>query len=208
MSDSQINLDINRPLIDYCRNATNIDGDTFVGIKFEYIEDKHNLSINFPLGYKMSKDDELVREDIIQLISILQEYNDERSKIGKIMPESHLKTVRFPVRAYYIIMLDFLDNGYYQIQEEQYRRGTSGSVNWNRTIKQESPIPQENGFLYPQYRVKHHNETDKDLITEINKYCVFQSYLRMGWIYKLQLPQRPVRKRSNSFYKEYLTSFY
>lgn len=203
---SYIDVDFNKPLKEYCRNATNDEGDTFVGIKSEYLEDRHLLSIHFPIGYKISDDEESVRAEIIQLISILQEYNDQQSRITKITPEQLLKTVRFPVQAYFVVLIDFINNGYYQIQEEQFKRGISGPISWNRTIKQEQPIAQENGFIYPQYRVRHHNETDKDLITEINQFCVYQSYLRLGWIYKLSLPPKPKVKRDVNIYKQYLSS--
>ena len=34
-----------------CRVATNIEGDTFVGIKAEIINDIQEVTVNFPLGY-------------------------------------------------------------------------------------------------------------------------------------------------------------
>lgn len=200
------NVNSDMPLTQYCRNATNREGDTFVGIKSENIDGKHNLSIHFPLGYKISDTEDVVRDEILELVTVLQEYNDERSRISKISPEQVLKTVRFPVQAYMTVIMEYLNNGYYQIKEEQFARGTAGQVHWPRTVLLETKnaIPTKNGIVYPKFRVKQHNETDKDLITEINKFCVYQSYVRLGWIYKLPLPQKPRPVDNIELYREFL----
>ncbi|MDY3006033.1 LlaJI family restriction endonuclease, partial [Anaerococcus porci] len=93
------------------------------------------------------------------------------------------------------------------ITEEQFTRGTSGQIHWPRTVLLETKnaIPTENGIVYPQYRVKQHNETDKDLITEINKFCVYKSYIRLGWIYKLQSPKKPKPVENTQVYNRYLS---
>lgn len=200
------NIDSNIPLTKYCRNATNREGDTFVGIKSEIVEDEHKISVHFPIGYNISKTEEKVRDEILELVSVLQEYNDEKSRISQIAPDQLLKTVRFPVQAYLTVIMEYLNNGYYQIKEEQFAKGTSGNVNWARTVKQESTnsIPTKHGFVFTSYRVKKHNETDKDLITEINRYCVYQSYIRLGWIYRLPLPPKPRPIDDIQAYREYL----
>lgn len=200
-----INVNKDRPLNDYCRNVTNIGDDTFVGIKSEFVEEQHKLSIHFPIGYRISETEEDIREDIIKLISVLQEYNDQESILSEISLNPLLKSVRFPVQSFYIVMLEYLNNGYYQIKEEQYHRGTSGSLNMARTIKQEVPIPQLNGFIYPTYRVRRYTETDKDLLTEINRFCVYKSSMRIGWIYKLSLSPRPLQYPDISRYIIYIS---
>ena len=75
-------LQIDKPLYEYCQNATNKEGDTFVGIRSEIVDEKHNLTIYFPLGFEISKDETLVRNEIIQLLSVLQDYNDEQSQVA------------------------------------------------------------------------------------------------------------------------------
>lgn len=197
-------LNINKPLYEYCRNATNVEGDTFVGIKSELVEGKYELSINFPLGFKISKNEEMVRNEILKLMAILQDYNDGQSKISQISPDQLLKNVKFPVQAFFTIIRDYANNGPYRIKEDNYKPSTSGSVNWSRTIKQEEPLVTKNGIVYNSFRVKEYTKTDKDLITEINMYCVYESYMKMGWIYKLPQIQEPPRTKSNEVYKDYL----
>ncbi len=206
MSDDKLDISIDRPLYEYCRNATNREGDTFVGLKSELIDEKHCLSIHFPIGYEISQDENEVRNEIVNLISVLQEYNDEQSRVSKVSKEQLLKTVRFPVQAFLIVIVEYINNGPYQIKEEEYISANSGSVNWSRTLKKEKPFVTKKGIIYPKYRVRHHNNSDKDLITEINKYCAYQSYLKLGWIYKLPPFPKPSRTRENSVYRSYLQS--
>jgi len=206
MSSTYKEVDRNESLRNYCRNATDKEGDTFVGIKSEIIDGKHMLTINFPIGYDIADNEDDVRSEIVELVAVLQEYNDQASRISKIMPEQVLKTVRFPVQSYFYVMFDYLNNGTYMVKEEKYTPGISGPISWGQTIRKEQPIVQPNGFIYSQYRVKTHSDTDKDLITEIYNYCVYQSYLKLGWIYKLQPLRKPVRKRDNATYIKYLHS--
>jgi hypothetical protein len=206
MADIYKEVDRNESLRNYCRNATDKEGDTFVGIKSEMVDGKHMLTINFPIGYDISDNEDEVRSEIVELVAVLQDYNDQASRISKIMPEQVLKTVRFPVQSYFFVMFDYLNNGTYMVKEEKYISGISGPISWGQTIRKEQPIVQPNGFIYSQYRVKTHSDTDKDLITEIYNYCVYQSYLKLGWIYKLQPLHKPVRKRDNATYIKYLHS--
>ncbi|CYV75825.1 LlaJI family restriction endonuclease [Streptococcus suis] len=204
MSSTIEEFHLEKPLYKYCKNATNREGDTFVGIKSELIDEKHSLTVYFPLGYKISQDDELVRNEIIQLLSVLQDYNDEQSQVASISPEQLLKTVRFPAQAYIRVISDYINNGYYKMSENEFRLGTSGPISWNRTRNQIEPIVTKNGFVFPHYVVRQHNETDKQLITEISKYCVFESYVKIGWLYGMPHVHKPQMTKELSVYKSYL----
>ena len=101
MSKAFTDVVLSKTLNSYCRNATNKEGDTFVGIKSEIKGDKHEISVNFPIGYNISKKEENLRDDIIDLISVLSAYNDKQSRVSQISSNQVLKTVRFPVQAYF-----------------------------------------------------------------------------------------------------------
>lgn len=206
MSNSVDELGFDKPLYEYCKNATNKEGDTFVGIKSEMIDGQHTLNIYFPIGYCISQNDSDVRNEILQLLSVLQEYNDSQSIVSSITQEQLLKTVRFPVQAYFRVISDYMNNGPYQIKEDEFKRGQSGAISWNRTRKKEEPIVTKHGIIYPQYQVRQHSETDKKLITEISKYCAYESYLKLGWIYNLPLIPKPNRTRELKEYKIYLNN--
>lgn len=182
----------NKSLVDMCRVATNIEGDTFVGIKAEIINDIQEVTVNFPLGYDLPKDSETARNDIISLISILQNYNDNNSRLKSVNINQALKTVNFPMEAYAVVIHYFLDRGtYYKENEEYYVQSLGGRVNWARTIKKVQPIAQSNGFKFLKMESKRQSDTEITLLTEINKYCVYEAFLNLGWLYKLPLPEKP-----------------
>ncbi|MCW6652357.1 LlaJI family restriction endonuclease [Aerococcaceae bacterium NML210727] len=126
--------------------------------------------------------------------------------VSSITQEQLLKTVRFPVQAYFVVISEFINNGPYQIKEDEFKDGYSGAISWNRTRKKVSPFVTEQGFIYPKYQVRQHSETDKNLITEISKFCAYESYLKLGWMYNLPLIQKPIRTREISEYKEYMNA--
>lgn len=199
-----LEFDVKKPLHEYCRNATNRDGDTFVGIKSEIIEGKHQISIHFPLGHRISRDEDKVRNEILQLFTVLQDYNDEQSRFTSEAKEQLLRTVRFPIQAYLTVIFHYINNGYYQITESNYSTGSNGNISISRTLKKEQPIATAKGMVYPKFQVRKHSDTDKDLITEINKYCVYESFLKIGWIYKLPGIPKPNATKGLKVYKDYL----
>ncbi|MEW9053445.1 MAG: hypothetical protein AB2392_19960, partial [Neobacillus sp.] len=96
-------------LLSKCHINTNKDGDTFVGIQVH----EGDISIFFPLGYRLSEDEKHIRKDIINLISVLNRFDDNKNKI---LPNETVKSnelVEFPVLAYMRIILNYLNNGYY-----------------------------------------------------------------------------------------------
>ena len=89
-------------------------------------------------------------------------------------------------------MYDYLNRGNYYIEKDEiYTRRTQGKINWNHTIRKEKPIIQNNGIAYLTMQVRKYNDTDKNLITEINRFCVYDSFLRLGWLYNHNLPAKP-----------------
>lgn len=204
MKNNYIDFDKKKSLFNYCRNVTNKDDDTFVGVKSEVIEGERKLSIHFPVGYEIPEDDKEVREDIIKLFSILQKYNDEQSMFPNKFNEKKLSKTIFPIHAYLLVIYTYLSRGYYQVNEDNYKKGLSGSINFGKTIKKEKVIPTKKGLVYLNYQVKKYSTSDKDLITEINKYCVYESYLKIGWIYKFPLPQKPKITKTVDIYRNHL----
>lgn len=190
-------------LSDLCRNATKIDGDEFVGIKFDWNahESKFDISIVFPIGYRIGIDNETIRSDIISLISLLTEYGDNKSTLPHQKTNSFVQYYSFPIQAYMNIIYDFLDRGrYYTEEDETYTRGNGGRVSWSRTIRHERPIIQKKGIAYLTMQVRKRNDTDKNLITEISKYCVYDSFLKLGWLYGYNLPPKPAIKFNKNIF--------
>lgn len=197
MSDQVKTRIIKKNLFDYCRNVTNIKGDDFVGIKSELVNDEYKITVNFPIGYSISKEEKNVRKEIFDLFSILQSYNSRQSEVAQMSSEQVLKTIRFPVQAYLRVMRHYLHYGFYKDTEENYQLGLCGPVSMSRTISRVQPIVQKSGFVFPNLIVRKNNDTDKEIITEINRYCVYESYLKIGWLYNQKLPPQPNIKNPN-----------
>ncbi|WP_201575038.1 LlaJI family restriction endonuclease [Psychrobacter sp. H8-1] len=181
-------------LASLCSNATNQDGDDFVGLSYiwDEIQKKYIVKVKFPLGYRISEDDISIRQEILQLMSVLRDYGDMHSSLPNFTQDSSTKYNSFPINAYRVLIYDYLNRGgYYQEYEEIYVSRSSGKVNWNRTIRKERPMVQKSGVAYLTMQVRKNNFTDKNLITEISQYCVYESFLKLGWLYNLKLPPKP-----------------
>src|SRR5699024_12352062 len=105
--------------------------------------------------------EEDLRDDIIDLIAVLSAYNDKQSRVSQITSNQVLKTVRFPVQAYFRVMQYYLDYDYYMENEEIYVQGMSGPVSMKQTIKKIKQIPKKTGFLYANLMLSIYNANDK-----------------------------------------------
>lgn len=171
-----------------CRNVTNVNTDTFVGLEFRKDVSGRQITVNFPLGYYISDTEDELRDDIISLLKLLEQAKN-KGNISMINPNiNNQLEYNPPLKAYFEVLSYFLNNGYYTEIEEEYKRGLSGPVNWKRTINKEKPYASLDGFVYPVFHVRRKNDTEKDIITEINKYCVNESFDKVGWLFKQKQP--------------------
>jgi type II restriction-modification system restriction subunit len=205
MTCSIKDIDLKKPLIEYCRNVTNIEGDTFVGIKSELSNDKHEITINFPIGYRLPKIEEEANQDIINLIEVLQSNINDEDKIDRVSNTHGLKMVKFPINSYFIVISDYLARGsYYQEIEEVYVKKTTGRANIKQTIRKITPNIQDNGFIYTDFMVNSKTYTDKEEITRISWYCIYESLSKLGWMYRLPLIEKPHFDNENRYFQRVL----
>ncbi|MGX2955751.1 LlaJI family restriction endonuclease [Ursidibacter arcticus] len=180
-------------LLKFCQNAT--EREDFIGIYFDFDE---TLQINrpyitFPYGYHFSTND-----DILCLIKVLSNYQNENQEFG-ISTNNH-NGLGFPIYSYIFIIQDYLKNGYYYERETVYKRQNNGKINWGRTIKKEQAIAQNNGTIYLTMQAKTHQYSDEYLMTQISQYCVYESFVKMGWFYGLSLPTKPNYKLNKAIF--------
>ncbi|MFZ7173146.1 LlaJI family restriction endonuclease [Avibacterium avium] len=204
MNNKFNNIESKRPLFEYCKNSTNEYGDTFVGIKSSIINGKHSIDIYFPIGYRISKNETDVRNEILQLFSVLKSYGDKQSIVSSFNQDNSMKNSGFPIESYFKILSYYINNGPYKVKESICKKGKSGKIFWNKTINKKSPITTPNGLIYTEFEVLKYNKTDKNLITEISNFCTYDSYLKLGWMYNLPLIQKPIRTRNISEYISYI----
>lgn len=164
-------------------------GNDFVGVKI----DTNKPKIYFPMGYELPKDDDELRQDVRNLIKILSKFTDESD--GYIFVDNLFasqKTVNFPFQSYVDIIKYYLKNNasYYIETETSYKTSRHGKIDWARTIKQITPIIQGNSLIYLDTIVRNSTPNANMMITLINKYCVYESFKRIGWLYLDYLPEK------------------
>lgn len=178
-----------------CRVDSNREMDTFVGLRC----DDGDISINFPMGYHISENNKELRKDIILLFVTLAT-NTERRDSELLDHDSNFDEVDFPLQSYMYLIKDFFARGYYKEQEVSYKVAKTGKVNWNRTIKTQRPYVQDTDVFYLDFVTKKDNIKEKELITLIHEYCVYESFERMGWLFTEMMPKKPrIVKRERVF---------
>lgn len=165
---------------------SNREMDTFVGIKC----DDGDISINFPMGYHISEDDNELRKDILLLFATLSA-NTERKESELLKQGSSFDKVEFPLQSYMYLIKDFFARGYYKEQEVLYKVGKAGKINWNRTIKNQKPYVQDMDVFYLDFITKKNSVKENELITLIHEYCVYESFERIGWLFTKMMPKKP-----------------
>lgn len=173
-------------LKDYCYvsdNSTNL----FVGIKF--IDGVPRVI--FPHGYSIPTDDKECRKDIFRLIAVLKRFTEHNEGDNNSTEDDVI--VKMPISSYQYLIQDFLAHGYYTEKEIRYVESLRGKINWKRTIQQEQAQIDGDNVVYLKFQVKTNQINDDNLITQIHRYCVYQSFYRFGWLYFSSdyLPEKP-----------------
>lgn len=178
--------------------------DKFVGLRF--IDGK--LSIHFPVGYKEpdKSDDKQIRLDILNLISVLSSFGSPEAELVRNDFRSKQQNVDFPVHAYLFIISDFLNHGYYQQKEQLYKLGTSGKINWSRTIKQVRPQIADESPVYLEFITQKNLHNENALLTLIHKYCVYESFQKLGFLFSSYKPQKPALSFNKSLFTSVIKS--
>lgn len=174
---------------EHCHVNKNDDGDRFVGVK----ADSDNAMIYFPLGYELPAQDDELRRDIKNLFQVLATFTDKTDRVLEMDKFTAPQSVDFPIQAYLNVINYYLDhNGaYYTETEATYKVDTRGKTDWNRTIKTQTPMIQGKSLLYLNQVVRVSTPDNTRLITRIHKFCVYESFERIGWLYTTNKPEQP-----------------
>lgn len=180
---------------DKCTINTNRDTDTFVGI----ICENGDIQVHFPLGYHLSEDDKGLRQDIMLLIHTIGSSKGHKESVLSGNADEYNQT-GVPVQAYLSVIYDYYDRGYYRESEAEYHVSRKGKINWSRTIKTQKPVEQDEGMFYLGFVTRRNAVNEKELITLIHEYCVYESFGKMGWLFTDALPQKPRIKQNEKMF--------
>lgn len=182
-------LDIRRR----CHVNTNEDGDRFVGVK----ADSDDAIVYFPLGYQLPETDAEIRTDIKHLFQVLSEFTEKKDRVLAMNKFEAPQSVDFPIHAYLEVINYYLGKGgqYYVETDPTYVTSTRGSAHWPKTFRNQTPLVQQkdgvNSLIYTQFTVRSVTPNETKLITQINRYCVYESFEKLGWLYVPYMPQPP-----------------
>lgn len=174
-------------LREHCHIDTNEDGDRFVGVK----ADSTNAVIYFPMGYELPSDDDELRRDVKNLFEVLAAFTDRNDKVLHMDKFTAPQSVDFPIQAYLNVINYYLDhNGnYYTEIEPTFRVDRRGKPDFKRTIQTQRPILQDDNVVYLDMVIRDSSPNFNKLITKIHKYCVAESFDRIGWLYTTNKPE-------------------
>lgn len=160
----------------YCITSEE-SADNFVGIRFR----DGVPEVVFPHGFALSADEKECRKDVFRLLAVLKRFTDRTEGSTNSARKSTLS--QLPITSYKYIIQDFLLHGYYTETEVRYIQSVKGKINWKRTIQQEQAQLDDGNIVYLNFQIKTNQIKENNLITQIHKYCVYQSFYRFGWLY-------------------------
>ena len=177
----------------HCHINSNEDGDRFVGIKADF----DNVMVYFPIGYQLPEKDAEIRTDIKHLIQVLSEFTTSGDRLLAVNKFTKPQLVDFPINAYKTVIEYYFSIGgkYYIENDAIYKTGIKGKQNWSRTVKHQVPLVQQrNGvssFIYTEFTLRDVAPNDTKQITQINRFCVYEAFRRLGWLYVPYMPEQP-----------------
>lgn len=186
-------------LKDICTHKSVENQTDFVGLRYD--SEKKKFFVDFPIGYYNDdledneqltdkEKEKILRKDILNLFHVLShsESNNQTSKADLVSKKSENE---LPLYAYLHVINYFLKYGYYKQKETVYKIQKSGKISWNKTIKNISPVVSKNRIAYLDFIVKKENVTDNELLSVINKYCVYEAFKNIGCLFTSFMPKDP-----------------
>lgn len=177
----------------HCHVNTNEDGDRFVGIK----ADSDNVMVYFPIGYQLPDTDAQIRTDIKHLIQVLSEFTTKQDRLLAINKFAAPQTVDFPINAYKAVIEYYFSIGgkYYVEVDPTYKTSATGKQDWSRTVRNQVPLVQQresvSSFIYTEFTVRATTPNNSKQITQINRFCVYEAFKKLGWLYVPHMPEQP-----------------
>lgn len=181
-----------KKLSEICISVENTN-DTFVGVKFN----NNDVSIIFPLGYRLSKNEKELFIDVKNLFKLLKIFKDKKLDNNEFS-SSNLYGDFWPIDSYQWIIEDYIKNGIYVDNETEYKSDTRGKINWKRTFKTKFIVNKKSiVYLNPIVEKK---ANIKNIISEIHSYCVDKSTSNLWFLYNNISRISSVKKPNLKYY--------
>lgn len=181
-----------------CHINENDEGDRFVGVKVNGDERR----VCFPMGYRLPENEDDIRNDILQLIDILSVFSKSKQKGLSMQKFETPHLVNFPVNTYMNIIREYLKKDCYYTEKEPTRKTADrGRIDWSNSLKKNVAFYQEDGTpFFNNYTVTQSAINENNLITQIHKFCVYEAFITLGWLFTPHLPPDPhIQKDTKRF---------
>lgn len=123
---------------DYCNRYNDKITINFVGFVLKY----KRILYSFPKNYyidKKSEDIKILMKNIIKILLLIRSSGDYKNND---------ENEGFPLEAYQFVLSYYKKYGLYTTEEESFRNGFEGKINWKKTIKESEKILTENGIIF------------------------------------------------------------
>lgn len=174
-------------LSDICRVAGGEKEDAFIGLQLC----GEQPSITFPVGYVLPPESGL-QEAVLQLMFVLErgiEYARQEGRLEELGVQGSVAST--PLWAYLDLLRHYENTRcYYSVQQNTFAVRAEGKIDWRRTVRSQTPYGGSRGCYYPRYVTRLTMPDEESLVTLIHRYCVWQSYRLLGWLFgSTELPE-------------------
>lgn len=157
-----------------------------IGLKIK----NENVEFIFPQNFysnggTVNVTEEEIKEDIMLICRYLNKYKEAKhvNDFGK---------EQIPIESYLWILRNYIINGYYIEKQNENPKGRDGKINWKKTIKNNELYLDEDNIVYKQFITNKRKNNINNIITEINKWCVYDAVKKFGWYYNIINIEKPV----------------
>lgn len=175
----------------------------FIGIKVENGKPRFYL----PRCIRLSQNKKRRNKELYLFLKSFQLLKNHLEFINKTNTGN--LSCSWPIESYRWILMDYIENGLYY-KREKVTSLNKGKINWKKTLKS-TPVVSNYNVIYTRLLTINNSFID-DKITEIYKYCIMISSVRIGWLFNIY-PQLEydkgisLKEMVNIVKKEYHSSF-
>lgn len=87
------------------------------------------------------------------------------------------------------------NSNYYVETDPVFKTSAKGIQDWPKTVRQQTPLVQSiNGvssFIFTDFTVRSSLPNYNKQITQINRFCVYEAFMKLGWLYVPYMPEQP-----------------
>lgn len=184
-------------LLDICFVNDINEENQFIGLKIKNNQPK----IFFPKGYELPTNVKNLRYSVKNLIYVLSTFKKKYERNCN-QNKNIIDDFSFPFDSYLIVLDFFISNGYYKEKHISYKINGNGKINWTKTIQKIKPIIEKNNITYLKTVNKKDQYNYDNILTLIHKFLVWDSLNKIGWLYNINIQEKPIIKFNKSLFKK------